>query len=91
MLASKRSGAKPFFNFSKMLSIEKLRKIDPALAHLTDDEIIEIRDTLYDLGQLIFDDWLENDAVSKYPVGVLQRLKDGNKIKICKPTEPKQE
>lgn len=74
-----------------MLSIERLRKIDPSLAHLSDDEIVEIRETLYDLGQLIFDDWLENEAVSKYPVRVLQRLSEGNKIKKCKPPEKKQE
>jgi hypothetical protein len=52
--------------------------------HLSEDEIIEIRSALYDLGQLIFDDWLENGAVSKYPVGVLQRLREANRIKVCK-------
>jgi hypothetical protein len=74
-----------------MLSVEQLKKIDPRLAHLSDDEIIEIRDTFYDLGQLIFDDWLESGAVSKYPVGVLQRLKESNKIEVCKLPEAKQE
>jgi hypothetical protein len=73
-----------------MLSIAQLRKIDPALAHLSDEEIEEIRDTFYDLGQLIFDDWLENGPVSKYPVGVLQRLKESNKIEVCQPPELKQ-
>jgi hypothetical protein len=52
------------------LSIQKLRKIDPDLAHLSDDEILEIRAFFCDLGQLMFDDWLENGAVSKYPVRV---------------------
>jgi hypothetical protein len=64
-----------------MLAVEKLRKIDPDLTHLSNDEILEVRDALYDLGQLMFDDWLENEVVSKYPVRVLQRLKEGNKIK----------
>lgn len=63
-----------------VLSIEQLRKIDPMLSHLSDDKLLEIRNSFYDLGQLIFDDWLENGAGSKSPVGVLQRLKDGNKI-----------
>jgi hypothetical protein len=67
-----------------MLTIRQLKKIDPDLAHLPDDEILEIRNTFYDLGQLIFDDWLENGPVSKYPVGVLQRLKGSNKIDVCK-------
>jgi hypothetical protein len=74
-----------------MLGAEQLRKIDPELAHLSDDEILEIRNSLYDLGGLIFDDWLENGAVSKYPIGVLQRLQESNKIETCKPLEPKQE
>lgn len=64
-----------------MLSPEQLKKIDPALAHLSDDEVLEVRDSLYDLGQLMFDDWLETEVVSKYPVRVLQKLKEGNKIK----------
>ncbi len=65
-----------------MLSIEQLRKIDSKLTHLSNDEILEIRDSFYDLGQLIFDDWLENGGGSKYPVRVLQKLEETNKIKI---------
>jgi hypothetical protein len=78
-------------SLTNMLSPQQLRKIDPTKAHLSDEEIVEIRDAFYDLGQLIFDDWLENTAVSKYPVGVLQGLKESNKIKACKPPEPKLE
>jgi hypothetical protein len=74
-----------------MLSPEKLRKIDPKLAHLSDDEILEIRASLYDLGGLMFDDWLENGDGSKYPVRFLQRLKESNKIEVCKPLEPQRE
>jgi hypothetical protein len=76
---------------TEMLSLTQLRKIDPALAHLSDDEIIEVRDSLYDLGGLVFDDWLENGEGSKYPVRFLQRLKESNKMDICQPQEPKQE
>lgn len=63
-----------------MLSIEQLKKIDIGLDNLPDEEVVEIRDSYYDLGQLMFDDWLENDG-SKYPVGVLQKLKESNKLK----------
>ncbi len=42
-----------------MLSIEKLRKIDPEVDHLTDEEIIKIRIEFESLGQLIFDDWID--------------------------------
>jgi hypothetical protein len=74
-----------------MLSIDQLKKLDPKLAHLSDDEILEIRNSLYDLGGLVFDDWLENGEGSKYPVRFLQRLQESNKIEICKPMEQKQE
>lgn len=74
-----------------MLTLEQLRKIDPDLAHLPDDEILEIRDSLHDLCQLMFDDWLDNGAGSKYPVRVLQGLKERNRLEPCKTPEPKQE
>ena len=65
--------------FFAMLSLEKLRKIDPK-THLSDEEVLEIRDSLYDLGNIVFDDWLENGG-SKYPTRVLQKLKVSNKLK----------
>lgn len=55
-----------------MISIEALRKIDIAnTAHLTDEELEDIRKSFYDFGQLMFDDWLEQKFGSKYPVGSL--------------------
>jgi hypothetical protein len=83
--------AQRFVIFFKMISIEKLKKIDPKLAHLSDDEILEIRSSLYDLGGLMFEDWLENGDGSKYPVRFLQRLRESNKMDVCQPEEPKQE
>ncbi len=67
----------------KKFSVEKLKEIDSKLADLSESEIIEIRDSLYDLGQLIFDDWLENGSGSKYPVRSLPILWNDNKIKLC--------
>lgn len=64
-----------------MLSLEQLRKIEPTLKILSDEEILKLRDKLYVLGQLIFDDWLENKAGSKYPTGVLQKFKESNTLK----------
>ncbi|MEK7187827.1 MAG: hypothetical protein AAB691_03215 [Patescibacteria group bacterium] len=64
-----------------MLSLEQLRKVDPNLSGLTDEEVLEIRDSYYDLGRLMFDVWLDEVGGSKYPVGVLRKLKEGNKIK----------
>jgi hypothetical protein len=74
-----------------MLSIEQLKKIDPNLTHLSDEEILETRNALYELGGLMFDDWLENGDGSKYPVRFLQRLKESDNIEVCKPQESQQE
>jgi hypothetical protein len=41
-----------------MLSLEELKEIDPDL-NLTDKELEEIREKLYELGQLAFEVWLE--------------------------------
>lgn len=54
-----------------MLSIESIRKIDHSVSILTDKEIEDIRDSLYDFGQLIFEDWHEQKFGSKYPIGSL--------------------
>ncbi len=63
-----------------MLNIEKLRKIDPELNGISDDEAIKIRDKYYELGRLIFDDWLDSVSGSKYPIGILHKLGESNKI-----------
>lgn len=55
-----------------MISIDALRKIDAAnTAHLTDEELQSIRQSFYDFGQLVFDDWHEQKFGSKSPVGSL--------------------
>ncbi len=54
-----------------MLSIESLKKIDPEISNLSDDEIEKIRQSFYEFGQLIFDDWHEQKFGSKSPIGSL--------------------
>jgi len=59
-----------------VISLEDLRKIDPELNDLTDEELEQIRAELYQLGQLAFDVWwLEKDG-SKNPVGSLTEHKE---------------
>lgn len=65
-----------------MLTIDKLRKIDSTLETISDEELLSVRDRFYDLGRLIFDDWLENKVGSKYPARVLRKLEESNKIKL---------
>ena len=63
-----------------MLTLEQCRQIDPDLSKLSDEELAKIRDALYKLGQIIFDDWLTETYGSKYPVGVLRNSEGRNKI-----------
>lgn len=63
-----------------MLSIESLRKIDPSLGNFTEDELEKIKKSLYDLGQLIFEDWNTNRYSSKNPVGLLTKVSSKNTI-----------
>ena len=56
---------------NSMISIESLRKIDPETAHLSDEELEKIRQSFYEFGQLMFDDWHEQKFGSKSPVGSL--------------------
>lgn len=51
-----------------MLSIEKLRQIEPALAELPDEEVEVIRDALYDAAGMAYELWREKSG-SKCPIG----------------------
>ncbi len=63
-----------------MLTPEQCRQLDPELKGLSDEELTRVRDALYKLGQIIFDDWLAETRGSKYPVGVLRNYEGENKI-----------
>ncbi len=50
-----------------MLSIERLKEIDPELTKgMTDEEITEIRDSLDELADIIFDSWMDDRRVKYY-------------------------
>ena len=53
-----------------MISLEELRKIDPSLEKIPDDELIRIRHSLYALGQLSIETFMERKTGSKYPIRV---------------------
>lgn len=53
-----------------MLSLEKLRKIDPELASFTDSELENIRADLYEAARLAFEEWQVKSG-SKNPLGSL--------------------
>lgn len=54
-----------------MLSLEQCRKIDPELKNLSDEELLEVRDLLYQMGQLAFDNWAKEKWGSKSPEWLL--------------------
>ncbi len=53
-----------------MISIEELRKIDPRFCEVTDEELIKIRHSLYILGQLALESFIESKTGSKNPLRV---------------------
>lgn len=63
-----------------MLTLQECRQIDPRLNELSDEELSKVLNALYQLGQIIFDDWLTEKHGSNYPVGVLRNPGDKNKI-----------
>ncbi len=62
-----------------MLSIESLKKIDPInTTSLTDEELENVRQSFYEFGQLMFEDWHEQKFGSKSPVGSLTNKPEGH-------------
>jgi hypothetical protein len=64
-----------------MLSIEAFRKIDPSITEkLTEEELRELYDSFYSLGQLMFEVWRQGKQSSKNQLGLLTESKDKDKI-----------
>jgi hypothetical protein len=59
-----------------MISIERLKEIEPTLAKLTDGEIRKIRRLLYQYAVLVLEIYLEKTTGSKLPVGSLEFEED---------------
>lgn len=51
----------------KKISLEQLRKLDSNTSSLSDEELKKVRQSFYDLGQLMFDNWYEEKFSSKNP------------------------
>lgn len=65
---------------SKKIDIEKARKIDPCLFSVSEVEISEAINTLYELAELAFETyWNEKDG-SKSPFGSLQLSNDNTTL-----------
>ncbi|MBP6948713.1 MAG: hypothetical protein KBB50_01400 [Candidatus Pacebacteria bacterium] len=62
-----------------MISLEQCRKIDPSLGNLTDAELTEIRNALYELGNIAFKTW-QNNKFPNFSRGLLQNNNKGRTI-----------
>lgn len=51
-----------------MLSLEQLRKVDPDLEAMSDEELMELRAGLYETAQIAFEAWHAEKGGSKVPV-----------------------
>lgn len=56
-----------------MLSLDQLRKIDPSLADLPDEELLMIAERLYGIANIALDVWQEKGG-SKIPSGHLPKI-----------------
>ena len=63
-----------------MLTLEQCRQIDPKLNKLSDEELMKVRAALYELGDIIFDDWATEKPVPSHPIGVLRESEEQGKI-----------
>ncbi|MEI6296076.1 MAG: hypothetical protein WCO84_00315 [bacterium] len=50
-----------------MIDLQKCRQIAPELSDISDEDLQKILDSLYELGNLAFDVWIDKNKSSKYP------------------------
>ncbi len=69
----KRFGPSDESNFYNVcvITVEQMKKIDPDLADMSEIELEELRDALYESAQLAFDVYWAKKNGSKNPVGSL--------------------
>ncbi len=58
-----------------MISLDRIRELEPKLKDASDEDVALIREYLYGLGQLFYETWVD-DQGSKIPVG-LNELDEG--------------
>ena len=58
------------------ISLEEIRKLEPALERIPDKELEKIRQQLYDLGQLALECFIERKVGSKMSSLVPQQTRD---------------
>ena len=62
-----------------MISLNECRKVDKTLENLSDEELTEIRNALYELGNIAFKTW-QNNKFPNFSRGLLQNNNKGRTI-----------
>lgn len=62
-----------------MISLNECRKVDKTLENLSDEELTEIRNALYELGNIAFKTWRDKKFPT-FPHGLLQKNNKGSTI-----------
>ncbi len=52
-----------------MISLDRIRELEPKLKSASDEEVAIIREKLYGLAQLAFESWVDDNG-SKIPLGL---------------------
>ncbi len=60
-----------------MIPIEQCRKLCPTLRNLSDEEVIRIREILYEGGSLALESWTKKNSGSKNIEWLLLNTKEG--------------
>ena len=60
-----------------MLSLEQRRKNCPSLESLSDEEVIKIRENLYEGAQLALESWVKKNSGSKNLEWLLPKIEEG--------------
>jgi hypothetical protein len=56
-----------------MISLERMRQLEPRLEKMSDTELTKLRDMLYSLGTMAVDSFMTDKSGSKNPVRVSRR------------------
>lgn len=62
-----------------MISLNECRKVGKSLENLSDEELTEIRNALYELGNIAFKTW-QDEKFPNFPRGLLQNNNKGSTI-----------
>jgi hypothetical protein len=60
-----------------MVPIEQCRKLCPSLKNLSDEEVLKIRENLYEGAQLALESWVKKNSGSKNLEWLLPNVQEG--------------